>query len=186
SGYPTHNIMATSAVSNLPEYAPCGSSARDPWYLVQSKPCQEMRAEQTLTRFCSDVFVPRYAPIKAKPLQRKPFFPGYLFARFPMELFTTVGNSFGVSRIVRFGAEVARVPHQVVREIESRLAVGDLAIERETKFHAGDRVKVIEGPMRGFYAVFDYSLSDGDRVRILLDTVSRMPVEVGRDDLMLL
>src|SRR6185437_7920177 len=147
--------MATSAVSNLPEYAPCGSSARGPWYLVQSKPCQELRAELTLSRFCDEVFVPRYAPIRSKPLQRKPFFPGYLFAKFPMELFTTVGNSFGVSRIVRFGAAVATVPDAMVREIEMRLNTGDLALEKEVKFHAGDTVQVVDGPFRGFHAVFD-------------------------------
>jgi len=102
-----------------------------------------------------------------------------------MELFTTVGNSFGVSRIVRFGAAVATVPEDFVQELERRLLRG-LVVEQETKFHAGDEVKITDGPLRDLYGVFVRNVTDRERVLIMLNTVGKLTVEVGKHDLMLI
>jgi transcription antitermination factor NusG len=43
----------------------------------------------------------------------------------------------------------------------------------------GDRVRIKSGPLRDLEAVFDQSLSQANRVRILVDVVGRMtPVEL--------
>src|SRR6185312_529991 len=92
---------------------------------------------------------------------------------------------FGVSRIVRFGAAVATVPEDFVQELERRLMRG-LVVEQETKFHAGDEVKITDGPLRDLYGVFVRNVTDRERVLIMLNTVGKLTVEVGKHDLMLI
>ena len=179
--------MATSAVSNLPEHVQCGSYTQNPWYLVKSKPTQEEVAKSFLNEIGVDVLLPQY--VSDKSSKRKPFFPGYLFASFPQDLYWSANKAIGVHRIVHFGMNPAIVPFEVIAQLNARMLKNgliDLPMAAETRFHAGDTVQVVDGPFRGFHAVFDCSLSAGDRVRVLLDTVSRMPVEVGRHDVMLI
>jgi transcriptional antiterminator RfaH len=99
----------------------------------------------------------------------RPLFPGYIFGSFPLELFSKVGNAYGVRKVVRFGATLAVVPEDVIAEISERMQRGHAAAAR-AKFKHGDKVLVTDGPWRNLVGVFDCE-SSRERVRILLDTV---------------
>lgn len=129
----------------------------------------------------------------AKP-EPRPLFPGYIFGSFPLELFSKVGNAYGVRKVVRFGATLAIVPRDVIAEISERMTIAPVP----AKFKSGDKVMVTDGPWRNLVGVFDCE-SSRERVRILLDTVgfanqglrsaqtmgSFMKLTLGRQDIML-
>lgn len=163
----------------------------NPWYLVKSKPCQEDRAKHFLSLMGVEVFLPMTQEVEARP-----FFPGYLFAKFPLELFVRVGNAFGVRKVVKFGGMPAFVPESIIQDLRSMKAIAAAAVSTP-KFQCGDEVAIVAGPYKGWYGVFDREMSGRDRVKILISTLSgdsqgfhqqvrgaSYPVEVGRFDLM--
>lgn len=128
--------------------------------------------------------------------EQKPFFPGYLFARFPLELFVKVGNAFGVRKVVRFGGLPAFVPESIIEDLRTMKSIVARAAATP-KFQHGDEVAIVAGPYKGWHGVFDHEMSSRDRVKILISTLSgdsqgfhqqvrgtNYPVEVGRFDLM--
>ena len=187
------------AFSSLDQHAHCGSFTQNPWYLVRCKPCQEDRAFGNISNLGAEALLPQFLP--AKSTQPRPFFPGYLFSAFPLELFTQINNAYGVRKIVCFGIMPAVVPLEVINGLRSRMnsrGVIDMPEEfAPVRFKAGDKVMITGGPLRNFVGIFDCDLSGNDRVRILLDTVgsfsdgwrtetrgSAIKVDVGRRDLM--
>lgn len=144
----------------------CGSFSLNPWYLIRCKPCQEARASENLSNIGAEVLLPMYAA-NSEP---RPLFPGYIFGSFPLELFSKVGNAYGVRKVVRFGATLAVVPSDVIDEVRERMQRGIELKRMPAKFTYGDKVLVTDGPYKNFAGIFD-SESSRDRVRILLDTV---------------
>jgi transcriptional antiterminator RfaH len=161
----------------------------NPWYLLKSKPCQEERAKYFLSLMDVDVFLPLAS-------DQKPFFPGYLFARFPLELFTKVNNAFGMRKVVRFGGLPAFVPESIIEDLRSMKSIAPRVVSTP-RFQRGDEVAIVAGPYKGWYGVFDHEMSGRDRVKILISTLSGntqgfhqqvngacMSLEVGKFDLM--
>lgn len=185
-------MSGDTATYNLTEDDLCGSLVPKPaypWYLLKSKPCQESRAEHFLSLMGVDVFLPLAS-------DQKPFFPGYLFGRFPLELFTKVNNAFGMRKIVRFGGMPAFVPESIIEDLRSMKAIAQ-RISTAPKFQRGEEVAIVAGPYKGWYGVFDHELSGRDRVKILISTLSgntlgfhqqlngaSLSLEVGKYDLM--
>lgn len=133
-----------------------------------------------------------------KSSEAHPFFPGYIFSRFPLELFTRVNNVYGVRKIVRFGAIPAYVPEQVIEDLQEAMSTGNIKLAHaRARFNHGDQVAVTAGAFKGWYGVFDKELSGKDRVKVLLNTVSgsagfhqqthglALSIEVSKFDLML-
>lgn len=146
------------------------------------------------------MLLPQYSP--SKHSQPRPFFPGYLFSAFPLDLFTKINNAYGVRKIVRFGFIPAVVPLVVIEDLRERMGRDGMinmpAEQVPARFKHGDKVLIVSGPLKNFAGIFDCELSSADRVRILLDTVgsfsngwrtethgNAMKIEVGRNDLML-
>lgn len=111
---------------------------------------------------------------------RRPFFPLYLFMRFPGgRLLEDLQWTPGLRRIVTFGSRPALIPEEVINQIRHRLAVMESL--REGPFDKGERVRITRGPFRGLDAVFDRRLSRPDRVRVFLDFASRLEVPLELD-----
>jgi transcription antitermination factor NusG len=69
------------------------------------------------------------------------------------------------------------VPVEVIDEIKQRGADGVIRLQPET-FNPGERVRVVEGRLRGFEAIFERYLSGAERVALLLATVEANGVRV--------
>ena len=76
----------------------------------------------------------------------------------------------GVQGIVSAGNDPLAVPAGVIDEIRRRGPNGVVKIEEEF-FDRGEQLHVVEGPFRGFEAVFERYLSGAERVAILLTTI---------------
>jgi len=152
------------------------------WLTLHSNPHKEYAVRDFLIGRKYDAYLPEEPNMirrRDRPPNR-PFFPLYLFLRFPgSEHLEDLQWTPGLRRIVMFGNRPALVPGEIIDHIRERLAA--MEATREGPFRAGDRVFITKGPFRGLDAVFDRRLSRADRVRVFLDFASRLEVPVELD-----
>jgi transcriptional antiterminator RfaH len=145
------------------------------WYLVRTKPGKERWVRDQLAELSPDVFLPllraRMPRWGKLAISVAPLFPCYLFARLDLsEHYFGVRYLPGVSGLVCAGSEPAIVPEEIIHEIRRR-GVDDIVEIIEKPSGNGERVKVVDGPFRGFEAVFERYLSGAERVAILLSAL---------------
>jgi transcriptional antiterminator RfaH len=156
------------------------------WFAVNTKPRNEAIAEKNLAAKGIEVFSPRIELTRRRGGRRvammEPLFPGYLFvaSEDPADLVMQVRYSFGVKRIVSAGNVPLLVPEEAVNLIKWRIGEGGPGVPRvEREFEVGDKVAVRHGPFGGLIGVIDRTMPGKDRVRVLLDFMSRQtPVEM--------
>jgi transcriptional antiterminator RfaH len=158
------------------------------WYLVQTLPKQEGRAESNLKSHGIETLLPRFQErrrnyytgvVTQHPM---PLFPSYIFARFKAnDLYYKVRYTRGIRKLVSFGDHPTVIDEGVIAMIQSRIREDNFArIEEDLK--PGDRVVIKEGPLKTFAGVFEREMKGADRVRILIETVSyQAHVEIERD-----
>jgi transcriptional antiterminator RfaH len=145
------------------------------WFLVRTKPGKERWVCDQLSEILSEVFlpmlktrVPRWGKLAWSVV---PLFPCYLFARFDLTLsYFDVKYMQGVHGLVSAGKEPIIVPQAIIDEIKGRGENGVVEI-KERPFDNGERVRVVQGPFRGFDAIFERYLSGPERVAILLSAI---------------
>ena len=152
------------------------------WYLVRTKPGKERWVRDQLVGTIPDVFLPM---LKARmprwgrlAISVAPLFPCYVFARFDLSTrYFDVKYLPGVQGLVSAGTDPLIVPEAIVQEIRLR-GVDDVVEIHEKPFDNGQAVRVVEGPFRGFEAIFDRYLSSAERVAILLNTIETTSLRV--------
>src|SRR5271170_7915046 len=152
------------------------------WYLVRTKPGKERWVRDQLATLLPEVFVPLLearTPRWGKLVWSiAPLFPCYIFARFDLQAhYFDVKYLAGVQGLVSAGNDPLSVPHVVVDEIKRRGVNGVVKIE-EKAFGNGERVRVVDGPFRGFEAIFERYLSGAERVAILLSALEAQGLRV--------
>jgi transcriptional antiterminator RfaH len=151
------------------------SKVPDQWFLIRTKPGKERWVRDQLAPRLSEVFLPM---LKARmprwgrlAMSVAPLFPCYLFARLDLQTsYFEVKYLAGVSGLVSAGPDPIVVPDAIVTEIRAR-GVNDIVEIHEVPFDSGQPVRVVEGPFRGFEAIFERYLSSTERVAILLNTI---------------
>jgi len=152
------------------------------WYLIRTKTGKERWVRDQLAPKVPEVFLPM---LRAKVsrwgkmgIGVGPLFPCYVFARFDLEArYFDVKYMTGVRGIVSAGSDPLAVPESIVAEIRNR-AIDDIIEIAEPSLNPGQRVTVVEGPFRGFEAIFDRYLSGAERVAILLNAVESTALRV--------
>ncbi|HFC54192.1 MAG TPA: transcription/translation regulatory transformer protein RfaH [Gammaproteobacteria bacterium] len=149
------------------------------WYVIHAKPRQEDVAEENLARQGFEVYCPR---IKREQIRRgrrvmviEAMFPRYLFVCFEsgQDNISSIRYTRGVSRLIRFGDELARVPDSVIRLLkESASDPSGMYIELLPEPKKGDRVSIVGGAFAGLSGVF-YKKSGEERVIILLNFIGK-------------
>ena len=148
------------------------------WYAVRTKARQEERAENNLKAWSVDTYLPKVAEHGNSysrgqfSLIVKPLFPRYLFARFKAdELLHKVHYTRGVESVVCFGGGPLQVDDDIIELLKNQSGTdGYVRIGESLK--AGDRVRVLDGPLKNFVGIFEGKVSGRERVAILLTTVS--------------
>ena len=159
------------------------------WYLIHTKPRSETIAQTNLERQGYEVYYPRLA----QPVRRKrgwqarvaALFPRYLFMRIDVgsQTLSPVLSTSGVATVVRFGAEFAVVPDQVVCELRSHAdpASGLHHLKGATQLARGSAVKIVAGALDGLEGIFERVVGC-DRIVLLLTLLGRAtPVQVPAD-----
>jgi transcriptional antiterminator RfaH len=142
------------------------------WYVVQSKPKQELRADANLRQWGLDTLTPLIREPCLSPASDQRFhrvsalFPGYLFAQFPLTLLAKVRLTRGVRDVVGFGEYATPVDDVVIELMRSR--IDNDGFVRMAEPQPGDSVRITHGPLRSLVGIFETELQGRDRVLILL------------------
>ena len=157
------------------------------WHLAHTKPRQEALALQQLQQQGYPCYLPTLRVEKVRQgalvVVQEPLFPRYLFIQLGEEAsarsWGPVRSTRGVSKLVMFGQQPARVDDALVAELRAREALQEAQPLRQ--FVPGDRVQLVDGAFAGVEGVFQHA--DGERrVMVLIELLSRpvqVPVPVG-------
>lgn len=138
------------------------------WYLIQTKPRQEARAEQHLRRQAFECYRPQKPNGNGKT--QEPLFPGYLFIRLDRHLdnWYPIRSTRGVARVVSFGGEPTPIRDELIDQLRQRLAVP----AEKPQFQPGERVQLHGGGFSDLEAIF-VSTDGEERSVILLKLLQR-------------
>ena len=145
------------------------------WYVVQTKPRNEQRAQYYLEREGIETLSPLMEACRSKRGRSlrtlKPLFPNYIFARFILERdYPKVRWARGVNKVIGRGREPMPINDVVVQEIKNRIDE-DCVVNRAYDLKPHDTVKIKEGPLRDLIGVFDRWMSKEGRIRVLLSLI---------------
>ncbi len=148
------------------------------WYLVYSKLHQERVALENLTRQGYASYVPMMRNRRRRRERRvsviEPMFPRYLFVRLSDTLddWGPIRSTRGVMRLVRFGTAAAVVPDTLIETLREREGDDGVQVLPEHEFKPGERVRICEGAMQGYEAIFS-ARSGKQRVLLLLEIAGK-------------
>jgi transcriptional antiterminator RfaH len=148
------------------------------WYAVYTKAKQEERAESNLRAWGVKTFMPkiseRHRPRgygKAENVV-KHLFPRYIFAQFNYDIaLHKVKYTRGVCDVVSFGEKPCPVDDMLIETIQSQMGEAGF-IKVEDDFRSGDKVVIQAGPFTSLFGTVEGGMSDGDRLTVLLSSVS--------------
>lgn len=153
------------------------------WYLIHTKPRQENTALLNLEQQGYECYLPMLPAEKlrqgALSVIEEPLFPRYLFIRLApsggTQSWGPIRSTKGVSRLVSFGAEPAKVGSGLVEMLRVQEGVRGKQLQR--CFIPGERVELRSGAFAGMEAI--YQMSDGERrVLVLIELLNR-PVQMS-------
>lgn len=168
------------------------------WYVIQSEPCQEVRAAMSIAECGFQAYLPLKArePNPKRPLDvARPLFPSYVFAEFdiddrskpwqPLVRSRGVQTILGLNRMTYERPEPFPVPVGFIELLRNTLnakgGVMPLPVpEPLPHLMSGARVVVTQEPFVGIEALVQHD--DGNRVRLLLDILGGLvPTIVSRE-----
>ena len=148
------------------------------WYIVHTKPRQEKCALENLQRQGFECYLPTLPCEKLRQsvltVTNEPLFPRYLFIRLGQgdsaPSWAPIRSTKGVSRLVCFGVEPAKVADRLVEALRAQEA--SVQAEPERLFKPGERVRLTEAPFAGIEGI--YQMADGERrVMVLIELLSK-------------
>lgn len=147
------------------------------WYVVNTLPNQEARAELNLRRQGFLAWLPAYERSRRHARRVEtvstPLFPGYLFVRFDAarQAWASINSTYGIRRLICRGDAPARLPDGFVESLRADVAEGRLQMP-EDRLEPGARVRVTDGPFADYFGTLS-SLASRDRVTLLLNVLGR-------------
>lgn len=159
------------------------------WYLIHSKPNQESVAKEQLERQGYETYLP-LAPTLRKNRGKSiriiaPMFPRYLFIHLSNQTddWRPIRSTIGVSNLVKFGMQPARVPDELVQAIINREDDEGIISIPKKSYESGETVRISTGPFEGYEAVFS-SAEPKDRVIVLLKIAeSHVKININQSDI---
>ncbi len=152
-----------------------GKTAVDPvacecWYAIKTKLHCEVRASCNLEACGIYAFVPMMHSKCRSRVPSVPAFPGYTFARFDTSrMLRKVNLTRGVAYVVSFSGAPAVISDEIIDHLKREF---DGKPKESRVFRKGQLVTIVSGPFTGLEAVFDHTLSGGDRVALLLRSLN--------------
>jgi transcriptional antiterminator RfaH len=156
------------------------------WYLVHTKPRQEKCALTNLEQQGYECYLPTMPSERLRQgslmVLDEPLFPRYLFIRLghggTAQSWAPIRSTRGVSRLVRFGTEPAKVDDGLIELLKTKESAANH--EPVRLFNPGERVRLITGPFAGIEGI--YQMAEGERrVMVLIELMSKrvvVPIEV--------
>ena len=148
------------------------------WYVVQTQPHAESRAQEHLRRQGFTTYLPRLRKSRrhARKTEKvsRPLFPRYMFVLIDTthQGWHAIRSTFGVSSLV--GGESGPMPLRdgVIEALRQREGEDGHFHQETPKFLRGAAVRVLDGVFASCLGLFE-GMSDRDRVAVLLDLLGR-------------
>jgi transcriptional antiterminator RfaH len=143
------------------------------WYVLHSKPNREDFLFSQLCHREIEVFYPRLRvePVNPRSRKIKPFFPGYLFVHVDLDEVPLSSLAYvpGVLNVICFDYEPACVPDEVIATIQRNVdQINENHKTAKEGLKPGDPVMILDGPFKGYEAIFDTRIKGSDRIRLLV------------------
>ena len=142
------------------------------WYALHTKLRAEYQVAAALQRRAVQTYLPEIDSVKKRQSpHREPFFPCYLFVRvdFDETGLSHVQWTPGLRRIVAFDDRPVPLPDEVIDLVRRRLEGANAGDESPIHpFHAGETVRITDGPLSGMQAIFEGPSTPSERVQVLL------------------
>ncbi len=153
------------------------------WYLVHTKPRQEQCALENLQRQGYECYLPTLLSEKLRQgklvVVDEPLFPRYLFIKLGQDdsaqSWAPIRSTRGVSRLVSFGVQPAKVDERLVHQLQAKEAAKHG--EPQRLFAAGQRVRLTEAPFADIEGI--YLMAEGERRAMVLIELMCKPVRVA-------
>ena len=150
--------------------------AASSWYVVHTKPRQEIVALAQLERQGYSCYLPF---IQAERIRRgkasiapEPLFPRYLFIYLDSsqqaKSWSPIRSTVGVSNLVQFGQRTTKVDDSLIEALKAR----EQAIPTRELFQPGDTVTITAGPFASLDAIYQTSNAER-RAMILIEILSK-------------
>lgn len=145
------------------------------WYLVYTKPRQELDAKINLER---QKFT-TYLPLQKQPIRKygvyqvvtKPLFPRYLFIYLSSGIddWSKIHSTRGCVSLVQFGTCPARVPQLLIEYLkkEETDRISKQTITSIPNFKVGDRIRILDGILSDYEGIVQVKNSQ-QRISVLL------------------
>ncbi|HIC85155.1 MAG TPA: UpxY family transcription antiterminator [Desulfobacterales bacterium] len=156
------------------------------WYALHTKSHFEQKVFEGLTRKSIEAFYPRVQVMSRRKDRRKkilvPMIPGYVFVRTLMrpEEYHRILRTTGVVRMISFKGRPVPANEE---EIASLMILDgtDRTVQNRDYVDKGDRVMIMEGPLKGLIGFYIRHKGKSDRVIVSVELLRRS-VEVEIDD----
>lgn len=157
------------------------------WYALRTKPRKEDVVWGQVRTGGFESYYPRLKVNPVNPRARRlvPYFPGYVFIRIDLGLsgLSVVQWMPHTLGLVSFGGEPSPVPDHLIGELQKRVKdILEAGGELFEGLKPGDPVVIVDGPFKGYEAIFDSRIPGSERVKVLLALMSnprQVPVEMN-------
>lgn len=146
------------------------------WYVVNTLPHQETRADQNLRRQNYTTLLPvtRRTRRHARRLDTvlTPLFPGYLFVELDLDnqSWSSINSTFGVKRLLCGGERPTELQRDFVTALQETIGEDGIASVPAPELEPGQQVRIASGPFADCIAAVLH-LSPGERVKLLLNVL---------------
>jgi len=156
------------------------------WYALHTKSHFEQKVFEGLRGKAFEAFYPRMQVMSRRKDRRKkilvPMLPGYVFVRTSMEpeQYHRIIRTVGVVKMINFKGEPVPADEE---EISSLMILDgtDRTVQNRSYVKKGDRVMIMEGPLKGLIGFYVRHKGKSDRVVVTVDLLKRS-LEVEIDD----
>lgn len=147
------------------------------WYVIQTLPHQEIRAELNLLRQGYNVWLPRIKKTRRHARRvdyiLSPLFPGYLFLNLDIskQSWRSINGTFGVKGLLCQNSKPSRLPDRFIEELQHKAREGGGIIELD-EIHVGKNVKIEYGAFKECIGTI-LKIADKDRILMMLRLLGR-------------
>jgi transcriptional antiterminator NusG len=154
------------------------------WYAVHTRSRFETKVLEGFSGKCIEAFLPRIQVMSRRKDRRKkiliPLLPGYVFVHFDMapEVYWDIIKTTGVVRMVSFRGEPVPARDEEVASLMI-LDGTDRTVQNRAYVKTGDKVMIMEGPLKGLVGFYLRRKGQSDRVVVSVELLKRsLAVEV--------
>src|SRR5512136_1338454 len=154
------------------------------WYALHTRSRFEQKVYDGILGKSIEVFLPRIQVMSRRKDRRKkiliPLLPGYVFVHFDMtpEIYWDIIKTTGVVRMVSFRGEPVPARDEEVASLMI-LDGTDRTVQNRAYVKTGDRVMIMEGPLKGLVGFYLRRKGQSDKVVVSVELLKRsLAVEV--------